>query len=91
MTLVESLGLDVTYVTDTDLQASVNPLVSHKAVISLGHDEYYSLAMRQALEQARDQGRQSGVPRRQRHLPAHPPGRLAPRSEPSRDRLQVGR
>ena len=56
VTLVESLGLDVTYVTDTDLQAPVNPLMSHKAVLSLGHDEYYSLTMRQALEQARDKG-----------------------------------
>ena len=57
MSLAESLGLDVTYLTDIDLQRTApNPLLAHKAVISPGHDEYYSLAMRQALEQARDQG-----------------------------------
>jgi hypothetical protein len=56
VSLVESLGLDVTYVTDIDLQRPASPLVGHKAVISLGHDEYYSLTMRQALEHARDQG-----------------------------------
>jgi hypothetical protein len=56
VSLAESLGLDITYVTDTDLQSTPNPLLSHKAVISLGHDEYYSLVMRQAIEQARDKG-----------------------------------
>jgi hypothetical protein len=56
VSLIESLGLDVTYVTDVDLQQQPNPLVRHKAVISPGHDEYYSLGMRQALEQARDRG-----------------------------------
>jgi hypothetical protein len=56
VSLVESLGLDVTYMTDIDLQQSPNSLLAHRAVITLGHDEYYSLVMRQALEQARDQG-----------------------------------
>jgi hypothetical protein len=56
VSLVESLGLDVTYVTDTDLQRRPNPLLGHKAAISLGHDEYYSILMRQSLEEARDRG-----------------------------------
>ncbi len=56
VSLVESLGLDVTYVTDIDLQHQPNPLLGHRAAISLGHDEYYSLTMRQSLEQARDRG-----------------------------------
>jgi len=56
VSLVESLGLDVTYVTDIDLNQSPNPLVGHRAALSLGHDEYYSLVMRNALTDARDQG-----------------------------------
>ena len=56
VSLVESLGLDVTYLTDIDLQQPQNSLLRHKAVLSLGHDEYYSLTMRHALEQARDEG-----------------------------------
>jgi hypothetical protein len=56
VSLVESLGLDVTYVTDVDLQHTPSPLIAHKAAISLGHDEYYSQAMRDALTVARDRG-----------------------------------
>jgi hypothetical protein len=56
VSLVESLGIDVTYLTDIDLQHPSNPLLGHKAVISPGHDEYYSLVMRQNLQQARDRG-----------------------------------
>jgi hypothetical protein len=82
VSLVESLGLDVTYVTDIDLQQSPNSLLAHRAVITLGHDEYYSLVMRNALEQAR-------LPRRQRRFPAHPPGAVAGRRRPPGSRLQV--
>jgi hypothetical protein len=56
VSLAESLGLDVTYITDADLQRDPNTLLLHKAVFSMGHDEYYSLVMRHALEAARDQG-----------------------------------
>jgi len=56
VSLVESLGLDVTYLTDVDLQRQPDPLLAHKAVISLGHDEYYSLLMRQNMTDARDHG-----------------------------------
>jgi hypothetical protein len=56
VSLVESLGLDVTYMTDVDMQRQPDPLLGHKAVISLGHDEYYSLVMRDNLQEARDDG-----------------------------------
>jgi hypothetical protein len=39
-----------------DLQEQPNPLLDHKAVLSPGHDEYYSMVMRQNLKQARDRG-----------------------------------
>ncbi len=53
---VERLGLDVTYWTDLDLHAQPQKAAEHKAVISLGHDEYYSTSMRRGLESARDAG-----------------------------------
>jgi hypothetical protein len=53
---VERLGLDVTYWTDIDLHERSELALQHKAVISLGHDEYYSTAMRNGLERARDSG-----------------------------------
>ena len=54
--LVESGGLDVTYTTDVDLAARPQSLLHHRVVVSLGHDEYYSTAMRDAVEAARDHG-----------------------------------
>ncbi len=53
---VESKGLDVTYVTDVDVHEHPELLLKHKAVFTMGHDEYYSLAMRQGLQDARDHG-----------------------------------
>lgn len=53
---VEQHGFDVTYWTDIDLHERAELALRHKAVISLGHDEYYSTAMRAGLEQARDHG-----------------------------------
>ena len=52
--LAEKLGLPVAYVTDTDLHADPHLLDGSRAVISLGHDEYYSQAMWDALVAARD-------------------------------------
>lgn len=43
--LAEKLGLDVTYWTDVDLHARPQLLLHHRALISLGHDEYWSAAM----------------------------------------------
>jgi len=56
VSLVESLGLDVTYWTDVDLHQRGGQLLHHKALLSLGHDEYWSPEMRDAATQARDQG-----------------------------------
>lgn len=53
---VERLGYDVTYWTDIDLHATPDRVRNHRALISLGHDEYYSTPMRRGLETARDQG-----------------------------------
>ena len=54
--LVERLGLDVSYATNLDVHANPASVLNHKALVSLGHDEYYSTPMRSALEQARDHG-----------------------------------
>jgi len=56
ISLVESLGLDVTYWTDVDLHERGAQLLHHKALLTLGHDEYWSPQMRTGAEQARDQG-----------------------------------
>jgi hypothetical protein len=42
----EQMGLDVTYWTDVDFHARPQLLNNHKALLSLGHDEYWSLEMR---------------------------------------------
>src|SRR5438270_5330963 len=57
VSLVESLGLDVTYWTDVDLhQRGAQLLPRHRALLSLGHDEYWSRTMRDAATQGRDRG-----------------------------------
>jgi hypothetical protein len=48
----EKLGLDVTYWTDVDLHARPALLKNHKALLSLGHDEYWSEEMRQGAASA---------------------------------------
>jgi hypothetical protein len=42
----EQLGLDVTYWTDVDLHVRPQLLDNHNALVSLGHDEYWSGPMR---------------------------------------------
>ena len=56
--LIESLGYSVNYTTNLDLHARPEQTTAHgyKVVVSLAHDEYYSLEMRTALEAARDAG-----------------------------------
>lgn len=54
--LAEQLGLDITYVTDVDLHEHPSLVLRHKAVLTLGHDEYYSTEMYDALLMARDSG-----------------------------------
>lgn len=52
----ERLGLPLDYVTDVDLQTMPHVLDGAAAVVSVGHDEYWSPAMRAALTAARDAG-----------------------------------
>jgi hypothetical protein len=52
----EQLGLDVSYWTDVDLHERPQLLANHRAMFSLGHDEYWSLAMRDGAQSAVHQG-----------------------------------
>lgn len=54
--LIERLGLDISYATNVDVHRDPQKLLAHQALISTGHDEYYSNEMRTALESARDHG-----------------------------------
>ena len=49
---MEQLGLDVSYWTDIDLHERSGLLANHRALFSLGHDEYWSAAMRTGAETA---------------------------------------
>jgi hypothetical protein len=53
---LESQGYDVSYYTSIDV--SINPLLlySQKTFLSVGHDEYWSMAQRDNVQQARDKG-----------------------------------
>jgi hypothetical protein len=52
----ESHGLDVTYLTDIDVTDQPQLLTHHKAVFSLGHNEFWSAPERQALLDAQRAG-----------------------------------
>jgi hypothetical protein len=56
ISLAEQGGLDLAYVTSLDVQDDPSVLAAHHAVLSPGHDEYYSRTMRDAVLHARDQG-----------------------------------
>jgi hypothetical protein len=49
---MERLGLDLTYTTDVDLHAQPQLLANHRALFSLGHDEYWSTEMRSGAQSA---------------------------------------
>ena len=53
---VERSGYDVTYVSDLDTHENGADLLRHSALISMGHDEYWSKPMYDAAEAARDAG-----------------------------------
>lgn len=50
----EEMNLDATYMTSLDIHERPELLKNHKAIITLGHDEYWSKTMYDAAEQARD-------------------------------------
>ncbi len=54
--VAEASGVPLAYETDVDLARDPGLLTGARAVISLGHDEYYSQSMRSALLTARDHG-----------------------------------
>jgi hypothetical protein len=54
--LAERMGLDVTYWTDIDLHERPELLMHHRALVSLGHDEYWSSEMRRGALAARTRG-----------------------------------
>lgn len=63
---LESQGYNVTYQANEDTHRSgkvgeSNELLDHKVFLSVGHDEYWSQEMRDAITQARDAGVHIGV------------------------------
>ena len=53
---LERNGYDVSYFTGVDADRSGAQILSHKAFMSVGHDEYWSAAQRTNVEAARDAG-----------------------------------
>jgi len=53
---MERMGYDVTYSTNVDTHQNGASLRSHKALLSVGHDEYWSKEIFDAIEGARDAG-----------------------------------
>ena len=53
---LEREGYDVTYTTDVDTHRQADLLLRHRVFLSVGHDEYWSWAMREHVEAARDHG-----------------------------------
>ena len=53
---VERQGYDISYSTNIDTHSAGNRLLNYKAFLSVGHDEYWSKAMYDAAENARDAG-----------------------------------
>ena len=53
---LERSGYDVTYTTNIDVHERPETLRTHRTFLVIGHDEYWTWEMRQAIEGARDQG-----------------------------------
>jgi hypothetical protein len=51
---LESQSYDVTYTDNVQVHANGQKLLNHKAFLSVGHDEYWSKEMRDAVETARN-------------------------------------
>jgi len=51
---MEKNGNDVSYTTDLDVGLNQNTLLNHKAILIIGHGEYWNMATRTNLEYARD-------------------------------------
>jgi hypothetical protein len=57
---MESQGYDISYYSNIDVQTNPLELYSQNAFLSVGHDEYWSMEMRNNVEQARDNGTNLG-------------------------------
>lgn len=53
---LERNGFDVSYWTNIDLDQRGELALNHRAILIPGHDEYYTVRMRENLERARDAG-----------------------------------
>ncbi len=53
---LERQGYDLSYMSSVDLHEHPEQLLTHKAYISMGHDEYWTKEMRDGVEKARDAG-----------------------------------
>jgi hypothetical protein len=53
---LEENGVDVSYTTDVDVDRDPGELLRHRLVIVAGHDEYWTKAMRDGYDEARDLG-----------------------------------
>jgi len=53
---LERQGYDLSYISDVDLHEKPAQLLDHRAYLSLGHDEYWTVEMRDGVERARDSG-----------------------------------
>ncbi|QGF24064.1 N,N-dimethylformamidase beta subunit family domain-containing protein [Raineyella fluvialis] len=54
--LAEGLGVDLAYVTSVDLDREPDLLNGASGMVSMGHDEYWTVPERTAVEKARDSG-----------------------------------
>ncbi len=52
----ERQGYDISYISSTDLHENPDQLLTHKAYLTFGHDEYWSREMRDGVLRARDAG-----------------------------------
>lgn len=53
---MERQGYDLSYTSNVNLQEDPDQLLHHSAYISIGHDEYWTKEMRDAVQHARDKG-----------------------------------
>ena len=53
---MEASGYDVSYTTDVDTHVNGSILLNYKGILSMGHDEYWSKPMYDAVNAARDSG-----------------------------------
>lgn len=56
ISVAEQTGLDLAYTTSWDLHRDATSIRGASGVVSLGHDEYWTVEMRKHVEEARDAG-----------------------------------